>query len=155
RAFTQPGVHDVVVSRYAFSIYKLVAQLTGVDCVEAPDRGLHHDLEAMRAAITPRTRLVFISSPNNPTGTRVDDKALDPFSPRLPLHVVAAIDEAYVEFLGDPPDTLRYVREGRKVVLMRTFSKIQGLAGLRIGYGLAEPELAGLLRRTRQPFNVN
>ena len=153
--FTRPGVHHVVTARNAFVVYKLMAQLFGVRVIEVPDVDFTHDLAAMAAAITPETRLVFVANPNNPTGTRVSNEALDAFLRALPSHVVAVLDEAYYEFLDDAPDTVRYVREGRKVVVMRTFSKIQGLAGLRIGYGLAEKELADLLQRARQPFNAN
>jgi histidinol-phosphate aminotransferase len=109
----------------------------------------------MAEAVTPQTRLVFLASPNNPTGTRVSNEALESFLRVLPPHVIAVLDEAYYEFLDDPPDTVGYVKEGARVVLMRTFSKIQGLAGLRIGYGLASAEIANLLQRARQPFNAN
>jgi histidinol-phosphate aminotransferase len=153
--FTRPGAHEVVTARNAFVVYKLMAQLFGVRCVEVPDVEFQHDLPAMRAAITPQTRLVFIANPNNPTGTRIPNQDLEKFLDQLPPHVVAVLDEAYYEFLENPPDTLRYVKQGAKVVLMRTFSKIQGLAGLRIGYGLASPEIANLLQRARQPFNTN
>jgi histidinol-phosphate aminotransferase len=109
----------------------------------------------MLRAITPQTRLIFLASPNNPTGTRVGNEELDAFLRQLPSHVIAVLDEAYYEFLDNPPDTIAYVRQGANVVLMRTFSKIQGLAGLRIGYGLASAEIADLLQRARQPFNAN
>ncbi|HEY8899853.1 MAG TPA: histidinol-phosphate transaminase, partial [Chthoniobacterales bacterium] len=112
-------------------------------------------LEAMLAAITPRTRQVFIANPNNPTGTLVGQAEIDAFMARVPDHVVVVFDEAYYEFLEDAPDVLKYVREGRNVVVMRTFSKIQGLAALRIGYGLAPAKLAEVLQKTRQPFNAN
>ena len=153
--FTRPGVHEVVASRNSFAVYALMAELFGVRCRKVDEIGFHHDLDAIRAAITPQTRLVFIASPNNPTGTRIPNEALDRFLDALPEHVVAVIDEAYYEFLENPPDTLRPVRTGAKVILMRTFSKIQGLAGLRIGYALTTPEIAGLLERARQPFNTN
>jgi histidinol-phosphate aminotransferase len=113
------------------------------------------DLPAMLRAVTPQTRLIFLASPNNPTGTRVTNEALDTFLRGLPPHVIAVLDEAYYEFLDNPPDTVGYVKQGARVVLMRTFSKIQGLAGLRIGYGLASTEIADLLQRARQPFNAN
>jgi histidinol-phosphate aminotransferase len=108
----------------------------------------------MLAAITPRTKLVFVASPNNPTGTRVTNRALDRFIRALPSHVIAVLDEAYYEFLDDPPPSVRYALQ-RNVVLLRTFSKIVGLAGLRIGYGIAQRECIGLLERVRQPFNCN
>jgi histidinol-phosphate aminotransferase len=109
----------------------------------------------MLAAITPKTRQLFIANPNNPTGTMVGQAAIDRFMERVPGHVLVIFDEAYVEFLDNPPDVIRYVREGRNVVVMRTFSKIQGLANLRIGYGLAPERIATVLQKTRQPFNAN
>jgi histidinol-phosphate aminotransferase len=98
---------------------------------------------------------VFIANPNNPTGTMVGQDAINRFVNRLPEHVIAVFDEAYIEFPENAPDTLRYVREGRNVCVLRTFSKIHGLAGLRVGYGLASAHLADLLQKARQPFNVN
>jgi histidinol-phosphate aminotransferase len=132
-----------------------MAQLFGVRAIVVDDVDFTPDLPAMRRAITPQTRLIFLASPNNPTGTRVSNEALAAFLRDLPPHVIAVLDEAYYEFLDDPPDTLAEVRRGARVVLMRTFSKIQGLAGLRIGYGLATAEIADLLQRARQPFNAN
>jgi histidinol-phosphate aminotransferase len=116
---------------------------------------MHHDLEGIVAAITPKTRLVFIANPNNPTGTLATQSEIDRFMDRLPPNVVVVFDEAYYEYLDDPPDTLRFVREGRNVAVLRTFSKIQGLANLRVGYGIARPELIQVLHKTRQPFNVS
>jgi histidinol-phosphate aminotransferase len=136
-------------------VYKLMATLFGAKYVEVPDPGFIHDLDAMAGAITENTRLVFIANPNNPTGTMVDQKTIDRFMDRLPEHVIAVFDEAYIEFPDSPPDTLRYVREGRNVCVLRTFSKIHGLAALRVGYGLAPAHLAELLQKARQPFNVN
>jgi histidinol-phosphate aminotransferase len=110
----------------------------------------------MAAAITPRTREVFITNPNNPTGTLASQEEIDRFMERVPDHVVVIFDEAYFEFIDEPPDTLKYVREGREnVVVLRTFSKIQGLAGLRIGYGLGTKNMVSILQKTRQPFNAN
>ena len=156
--FTRPGVHEVVTAKHSFAVYELMAQLFGLRCVkvdDVKDGKFHTDLNAMLKEIKPQTRLVFITNPNNPTGERIPNEELEKFLDALPPHVVAVLDEAYYEFLDNPPDTLRYVKDGRKVVLMRTFSKIQGLAGLRIGYGLATAELADLLQRARQPFNAN
>jgi histidinol-phosphate aminotransferase len=132
-----------------------MAQLFGVRAVVVDDVDFTPDLPAMLRAVTPQTRLIFLASPNNPTGTRVTNEALDAFLRDLPPHVIAVLDEAYYEFLDNPPDTIAQVRQGARVVLMRTFSKIQGLAGLRIGYGLAATEIANLLQRARQPFNAN
>ena len=154
-AFLRPG-DEVVTSQHAFAVYRLMAQLFGARTVEAPERpGFVHDLDAMLAAITPRTRQVFIANPNNPTGTIVSGAEIDSFMTRVPDDVTVIFDEAYHEFLDNPPDTLRYVREGRNVIVLRTFSKIQGLANLRIGYGMATPEMIDILQKTRQPFNVN
>ncbi|MBU6182430.1 MAG: histidinol-phosphate transaminase [Verrucomicrobia bacterium] len=153
-AFLKPG-DEVVTAKHAFAVYTLMAQLFGAKAIEVPDPGFTHDLDAMLAAITPRTRQVFIANPNNPTGTMVRQDAIDRFMERVPEHVLVIFDEAYFEFLDHPPDTLRFVREGRNVVVMRTFSKIQGLANLRIGYGLAPAKIAGVLQKTRQPFNAN
>lgn len=153
-AFLRPG-DEVITARHAFAVYTLMAQLFGAKTVEVPDPGFTHDLEAMLAAIGQRTRQVFIANPNNPTGTMVGQDAIDRFMDRVPEEVLVIFDEAYYEFLESPPDVLKYVRDGRNVVVMRTFSKIQGLAGLRIGYGLASGEIAGILQKTRQPFNAN
>jgi len=153
--FTRPGVHEVVVSKNSFAVYKLMAQLFGVRCVEVAETDFRHDLDALRAAVTPKTRLLFLASPNNPTGTRIPNGELEAFLAELPPNIIAVVDEAYYEFLDHPPDTLGAVKAGAKVILMRTFSKIQGLAGLRIGYALTTAEIAGLLERARQPFNTN
>ena len=109
----------------------------------------------MAAAITPQTKKIFIANPNNPTGTLVGQDEIERFMDKVPDHVMVIFDEAYYEFLHEPPNTLKYVQEGRNVVIMRTFSKIQGLAGLRIGYGLTSPEIAEVLQKCRQPFNTN
>jgi histidinol-phosphate aminotransferase len=153
-AFLKPG-DEVVTAGHAFAVYSLMAQLFGAKTVAVPDPGYTHDLEAMLAAITPRTKQVFIANPNNPTGTLVGQQAIDDFMKRVPDHVLVVFDEAYFEFLDHPPDVLKFVREGRPVVVMRTFSKIQGLANLRIGYGLAPASLVAVLQKTRQPFNAN
>jgi histidinol-phosphate aminotransferase len=154
-AFTRPGIHEVITARHAFAVYTLMAQLFGVRAVTVDDVDFTPDLPAMLRAVTPQTRLIFLASPNNPTGTRVSNEALEAFLRELPPHVIAVLDEAYYEFLDNAPDTIAHVKAGGNVVLMRTFSKIQGLAGLRIGYGLAPAEIADLLQRARQPFNAN
>ena len=154
-AFLRPG-DEVVTSAHAFAVYHLMAQLFGAKTVEVPELpGFVQDLDATFDAITARTRQVYITVPNNPTGTIVPAEAITRFMDRVPDAVTVVFDEAYHEFLDDPPDTLRYVREGRNVVVLRTFSKIQGLASLRIGYGLASPEMIDILQKTRQPFNAN
>ncbi|MEM7144342.1 MAG: histidinol-phosphate transaminase [Verrucomicrobiota bacterium] len=152
--FLRPG-DEIVVADHAFVVYKLMATLFGASTVEVPDPGFVHDLDAMADAVTPRTKEIFIANPNNPTGTLVEQAAIDRFMDRVPEHVVVIFDEAYYEFLDEPPDTLKYVREGRNVIVLRTFSKIQGLAALRIGYGLGPAPLVDVLQKTRQPFNAN
>lgn len=146
---------ELIAAEHAFVVYKLMATLFGAKYVEVADPDFIHDLDGMADAITENTRLVFIANPNNPTGTLVGQDALDRFMDRLPEHVVAVFDEAYYEFLEDAPDTLKYVKEGRNVCVLRTFSKAYGLAGLRIGYGLAAPQVAAILQKARQPFNAN
>lgn len=153
-AFLNPRT-GLIAAEHAFVVYKLMATLFGAGYTEVPDPGFVHDLDAMAAAITPETRLVFIANPNNPTGTMVGEAALDAFMARVPEHVVVCFDEAYFEFLDTPPDTLKYVREGRNVCVLRTCSKIHGLAGLRIGYGLASKPVAAIVQKARQPFNAN
>lgn len=154
-AFAQPGRHRAVASKWAFVVYKLMAQLFDVDFVETPDRQFHHDLEAIRTAIGPATRLVFLANPNNPTGTRIPNAELKAFLENVPPSVAVFLDEAYQEFLENPPDSVAWLREHPNLTVFRTFSKAQGLAGLRIGYAVASPETAEILQRTRQPFNVN
>jgi histidinol-phosphate aminotransferase len=153
-AFLKSG-DEIITAQHAFVVYKLMATLFGATTVEVPDPGFKHDLEAMAAAITPRTRQIFIANPNNPTGTLCRQEEIDRFMAKVPDHVIVIFDEAYYEFLEEPLDTIKYVREGRNVVIMRTFSKIQGLASLRIGYGIAPAHLAEILQKTRQPFNAN
>ena len=153
-AYLQPG-DEVVVAKHSFAVYRLMAQLFGAKVVDVPDPGFIADLDGMLAAITPRTKEVFIANPNNPTGTMVFQDDIDRFMERVPEHVMVVFDEAYYEFLDEPPDVLKYVRAGRNVVVLRTFSKIQGLANLRIGYGLAAAEIIEVLQKARQPFNAN
>ncbi len=152
--FLQPG-DEVVMGNPSFAVYKLVTLLFGAKPVEVPLVNHTHDLAALAAAVTPRTKLVFVPSPNNPMGTANTEAELLAFARALPEHVVFVFDEAYAEYLDNPPDLRALIREGRKVVCLRTFSKIYGLASLRVGFGYAEPELAALLTRVRQPFNVN
>jgi histidinol-phosphate aminotransferase len=153
-AFLRPG-EAILTSEHAFVAYKIVARVLGAPTIEAPSRNYGHDLNAMLGAIDDRTKLIFIANPNNPTGTLLSADAIERFLAAIPAHLVVVFDEAYYEFVDDPPDTLRYIREGRNVVTLRTFSKIQGLAGLRIGYGVAHAELIEVLQKTRQPFSVN
>lgn len=153
-AYLQPG-DEVVVAKHSFAVYRLMAQLFGAKVIDVPDPDFIADLDGMLAAITPRTKEVFIANPNNPTGTMVFQAEIDRFMARVPEQVMVVFDEAYFEFLDEPPDVLKYVRAGRNMVVLRTFSKIQGLANLRIGYGLAAAEIIEVLQKARQPFNAN
>lgn len=152
--FLRPGV-EVVMGAQAFIVYKLVTKLFGATPVEVPMSDFGHDLRAMRAAVTEHTRLMFVASPNNPTGIANHEAELIELAESLPEHVILCLDEAYAEYLGEAPDLRACVDAGRKVFCMRTFSKIYGLGGLRVGYGYGDPELVGLLQRVRQPFNVS
>jgi len=153
-AFLDRG-DEIVTSEHAFVVYKLVAAVFGARTIEVPSPDLRHDLDGILAAITTKTRLVFIANPNNPTGTLLSQDEIDRFMERVPPRIVVVFDEAYFEYLDHPPDTLRFVRDGRNIAVLRTFSKIQGLANLRVGYGIARPELIQVLHKTRQPFNVS
>ncbi|MEP6821124.1 MAG: histidinol-phosphate transaminase [Chthoniobacterales bacterium] len=153
-AFLNRG-DEIITSEHAFIAYKLIAAVFGARTVETPSPDLRHHLDAMREAITDRTRLIFIANPNNPTGTLLTQEEIDRFMDGLPERVVVAFDEAYFEYVDNPPDTLQYIRERENVIVLRTFSKIYGLAGLRLGYGMAHPTLIQILQKTRQPFNVN
>jgi histidinol-phosphate aminotransferase len=153
-AFLKPG-DDVITFEHAFIAYKLVTALFGAHTIEVAAPDFQPDPGTILDAITPRTRVIFIANPNNPTGALIPPEKIDNFLGRVPDHVITVLDEAYFEFLDHPPDTLRHVRDGRNVLVLRTFSKIHGLAGLRVGYGIANRQLIEVLQRTRQPFNVN
>ena len=154
-AFTQPGKGRVLSSAYAFAVYGLMARLFGIPFEEVPDRDFHHDLAGFSARIRDDVRLVFLASPNNPTGTRISNTELKAFVEKFPAGPLLVLDEAYYEFIPEPPPSIQWVKEGRPVVVLRTFSKVQGLAGLRIGYGLARPDIAAVLQKSRQPFNTS
>ncbi len=153
-AFLRPGTNSVT-SENAFIAYRLLTALFGAETIEVPDRDFHFDLDGLLGAITPDTRVVFIANPNNPTGTLVRRDQIDRFMSHVSDEVVIVFDEAYQEYLDAPPDTLQFVRQGRNVIVLRTFSKIHGLASMRLGYGVAHPELIRVLQKTREPFNVN
>ncbi len=148
----------LVASARSFVVYKLVAALYHCPFIEAPMKGMTHDLDAILAAITPKTKIVVVGNPNNPTGTMVDQAAVDRFVEQVPADVVTVFDEAYME-LVDPAqqvDTVKHVKAAKKpVVTLRTFSKAYGLAGLRVGYAIAQPDGIDLLNKVRQAFNVN
>ena len=155
-ALLAPGA-DVVVSQYCFAIYPIVTKLFGANVVTVPAKNYGHDLPAMLRAITPATRVVFVANPNNPTGTLVPREELIQFVNDVPDDVLLVMDEAYVEFLDDAVDLIPLIRLGarKNLILMRTFSKIYGLAGLRVGYGIASAEFISALEKIRQPFNLN
>jgi len=156
RAFLGPGT-EAVMSEHAFAVYPIATRAAGAEPVVAPAAAYGHDLEAMAARVGARTRVVWIADPNNPTGTRLDPAALRDFLGALPPHVIAVVDEAYHEYAAPPGEAgaLAWVRELPRLVVTRTFSKAHGLAALRVGYAVAAPEVAEILDRVRQPFNVN
>ncbi|SOY57905.1 HISTIDINOL-PHOSPHATE AMINOTRANSFERASE [Cupriavidus taiwanensis] len=155
-ALVEPG-QSIVYAEYSFAVYALATQEIGARAIEVPARDYGHDLDAMAAAIAPDTRLVFIANPNNPTGTFLPAAQIEAFLQRVPRHVVVVLDEAYNEYLDADQqyDAIAWVRRYPNLMVSRTFSKAYGLAGLRIGYAVAQPELTDLLNRIRQPFNVN
>lgn len=147
---------EVVAARHAFSMYPVMSQLFGSTYVEVPNKpDWTHNLNGFLNAITDRTRIVFITNPTNPVGTVVTQQEIDEFMDKVPEHVLVCFDEAYREFSDNPPDTLKFVREGRNVIVLRTFSKAYGLAGLRVGYGVAPEHITGMLHKTRAPFNLH
>ena len=151
------GQADVVVSQFCFAIYPIVAKMFGANIITVPAKNYGHDLPAMLRAITPRTRIVFVANPNNPTGTLASREEVIQFVNDVPDDVLLVMDEAYIEFLNDAVDLIPLIRLGtrKNLVLMRTFSKIYGLAGLRVGYGIASTELVSAFEKIRQPFNIN
>ncbi|MDE2058462.1 MAG: histidinol-phosphate transaminase [candidate division NC10 bacterium] len=156
RCFLGPGT-EAIVGDPAFAFYGRVVQAAGSQRVSVPLKAFRHDLQAMAQRITPRTRMVFIGNPNNPTGSCVPPHDITAFVKALPEGIIVLLDEAYREYLPDElqPDTVRYVTEGRPVVALRSFSKIYGLSGLRIGYAIAPSDCIALFDKARQPFNVN
>ena len=153
-ALLGPGT-NIVVSQYCFAIYPIVAHLTGADCIAVPAKDYGHNLPAMREAITPDTRIVFVANPNNPTGTLASHEDVLALVDAVPEHTLLVMDEAYFEFIESPLDLVPRLQEKPNLLLMRTFSKIYGLAGLRIGYGIGHPEFIAALEKVRQPFNLN
>jgi histidinol-phosphate aminotransferase len=155
-ALLGPG-EEMVVSQYCFAIYPIVARLLGARVITVPARDYGHDLPAMLRAVTVNTRLIFVANPNNPTGTLAPAADVHRLVAELPEGVVLAMDEAYFEYLDQPVDLLPLIRAGQKpnLILLRTFSKIHGLAGLRLGYGIGHPEFIAALEKIRQPFNIN
>ncbi|AGH80610.1 histidinol-phosphate aminotransferase [Psychromonas sp. CNPT3] len=148
---------EVIFAQYSFVVYGLLTQSIGARAVVVPAREYGHDLEAMLDAITPRTKLVFIANPNNPTGTFLKPDALKTFISRVPTHVLVVLDEAYFEYVNveHAEDSSAWIVEFPNLIVLRTFSKAYGLAGLRIGYSLSNSSIAEILNRIRQPFNCN
>ena len=159
RAFVNPG-DEVIFSRHAFAVYPLATLAAGGTPVETPALNWGNNLNAIAEAITDRSKVIFIANPNNPTGTWLTEAELRPFLDKVPNHVIVVIDEAYAEYVAaerfvDYPDCTQWLDDYPNLLVTRTFSKIFGLAGLRVGYGVSSPELADYLNRVRQPFNVN
>jgi len=155
-AVLSPGA-EVVTGTASFIVYYQLAEILDMPLVRVPMKDDAFDLQAMAERITPASRLVVLANPNNPTGTIVRRAELEQFIRKLPDHVLTVLDEAYFEYVDDPdyPDTLEYIRQGRPVLILRTFSKVFGLAGLRIGYGLSTKEVVDTLYKTRMAFNTN
>ncbi|HYN28136.1 MAG TPA: histidinol-phosphate transaminase [Burkholderiales bacterium] len=155
-AFLAPGA-SAIYSQHAFAVYPLATQATGASGIEVPARDFGHDLDAMARAVRGDTRVVFVANPNNPTGTWLAPDALHSFLRRLPADVLLVLDEAYYEYLdpGLRSDSLKWLKQFSNLVISRTFSKAYGLAGLRVGFAFAHPQVADLMNRVRQPFNVS
>ncbi|HET9574917.1 MAG TPA: histidinol-phosphate transaminase, partial [Nitrospira sp.] len=156
RTFLSPG-DEAVMADHTFVIYKMEVMAAHGKAVTVPLKQWRHDLTAMADAVTARTRLLFLCNPNNPTGTMVSAEEVARLLARVPEQVVVVFDEAYFEYVRSSafPDSMAYVKQGRNAIVLRTFSKIYGLAGLRIGYGVTTPEITNLLNRVRPPFNAN
>src|SRR5262252_3109562 len=156
RTFLKPG-DEAIVPHPSFVVYPMIVQAAGGIRVMVMLKDHRLDLEAMARAITPMTKIVFVANPNNPTATIVTADEVEAFMARMPERTIVVFDEAYMEFAMGPdfPNTLEYVRQGRKVLVLRTFSKAASLAGLRVGYGVADADAIALMNRIRQPFNVN
>ena len=156
RTFLSPG-DEAVMAEHTFVIYKMEVKAAHGVAVEVPQKNWRHDLPAMAAAITDKTRLLFVCNPNNPTGTIATKAEVAALMDLVPDHVVVVFDEAYYEYVRHPefPESLGDVKAGRPVIVLRTFSKIYGLAGLRIGYGITTPEITNYVNRIRPPFNAN
>jgi histidinol-phosphate aminotransferase len=156
RAFLSAG-RSAIYSQHAFAVYPLAVQAAGARGIEVPAKNYAHDVDAMLQAVTPDTALVFVANPNNPTGTLIGARELEAFIAAVPERVLVVVDEAYNEYMPPEvrPDSLSWLPRFPNLVITRTFSKVYGLAGLRVGYALAAPGVADLMNRVRQPFNVN
>jgi histidinol-phosphate aminotransferase len=155
RAFLVPG-DETIMADETFPQYKHNAEIEGAKIIEVPLKDGRHDLPAMLEKVTDKTKIVWICNPNNPTGTIVTKDELDAFMAKVPAHVLVVLDEAYCEYIGDPayPNGIEYVKRHPNVISLRTFSKIYGLASLRIGYGIGRPEIIRYINQVREPFNT-
>lgn len=156
RTYMQPG-DDGVMAAPSFVVYALAVQSMGCRALQVPLKEYAHDLTAMLAAVTDKTRVIFIANPNNPTGTINRKKEFDHFMERVPDGILTVMDEVYFEYVSDPEyaDSMKWFRQGKDILILRTFSKIFGLAGLRIGYGIAHEEIIAEMNKLRPPFNTN
>jgi histidinol-phosphate aminotransferase len=161
RTFAQPG-DEIIFSQYAFAVYPIVTQAIGASAVVIPAQGWAHDLDATLTAITDKTRIIFVTNPNNPTGCWIERETLHHFLKQVPQNIIVVLDEAYFEYanhssmgIANYPNGVEWLSEFANLIVTRTFSKAYGLAGLRIGYGISSVTVADLLNRVRQPFNVN
>ncbi|PKO45104.1 MAG: histidinol-phosphate transaminase [Betaproteobacteria bacterium HGW-Betaproteobacteria-22] len=156
RTYLTPG-DEAIYSQHAFAVYPLVTQAVGAAGVVVPAKNFGHDLSGMLAAIGSKTKVIFIANPNNPTGTLLAKDDLYAFLKQVPAHVLVLLDEAYDEYLPvvHKSEAIGWLREFDNLLISRTFSKAYGLAGLRIGFGLCHPQVADMMNRVRQPFNVN
>ena len=154
--FLNPG-DEIIFAQPSFAEYEFTATIMGATSIKVPLIDFKHDLNAMLAAINPRTKMVYICNPNNPTGTIVSDQEIDSFMARVPKDVLIIFDEAYYEYVESPQyaSGIKYVKDGRNAVVLHTFSKIYGLAALRVGYGITTPAIAAAVERVTEPFNVN
>ncbi|MFH1683601.1 MAG: histidinol-phosphate transaminase [Candidatus Margulisiibacteriota bacterium] len=154
--FLNPG-EEVIIPENTFSLYEFVVRIFDGKLVFVPLKDLAQDLDAMAKAVTPKTKMIFLCNPHNPTGTMINRKDFHEFLKKVPDNVLVIVDEAYAEFVESKelPESLSYVLEGKNVLVLRTFSKFYGLAGLRVGYGIAKAELVKYLFRLKPPFNVN
>ena len=156
RVFTNPG-EAIMYSQYAFAVYPITAQVVGAEAIEVPAKNWGHDLDAMAEAITDNTKVIYIANPNNPTGTFIPGSEIESFLAKVPSHVIVVLDEAYTEYLSDMDryNSFDWLDAYPNLIITRTFSKAYGLASLRVGFAVSSAEIADLINRVRQPFNVN
>jgi len=156
KVYLQPH-HEVIFAQHAFCVYPIVSQAIGATLIEVPAKEWGNDLDAMLAAITDKTKMIFIANPNNPTGTWLGESELKAFIQKVPANIIVVMDEAYTEYVtdGSIPNTIEWLCEFDNLVVTRTYSKAYGLASLRLGYAVSSEVICGLLNRVRQPFNVN